>query len=65
MPLALDDLPAAVRGAVTQVRLTCLDAGASFTLDLDRITALHPQLLADVDAEQVERLGGRIESLGR
>jgi hypothetical protein len=61
VPLALDDLPAAVRGAVTQVRLTCLDASAPFTLDLDRITALHPQLLADVDAALVDRLGGRVE----
>ena len=61
MPLALDDLPAAVRGAVTQIRLTCLDASAPFTLDLDRITALHAQLLADVDAALVDRLGGRVE----
>ena len=61
MPLALDDLPAAVRGAVTQIRLTCLDASASFALDLDRITALHPELLADVDAALVDRLGGRVE----
>ena len=62
VPLALDDLQAAVRGAVTQIRLTCLDASASFALDLDRITALRPQLLADVDAALlVDRLGGRVE----
>jgi hypothetical protein len=56
VPLALDDLAAALRGAVTQIRLTCLDAAEPFTLDLDRIAALRPELLADVDAALVARL---------
>ena len=57
VPLALDDLAAAVRGAVTQIRLTCVDASAPFALELDRITALRSELLADVDAALVARLG--------
>lgn len=61
VPLALDDLPASVRGSVSQIRLTCLDASAPFALELDRITALHPELLADVDAALVDRIGGRLE----
>ena len=61
VPLALDDLPAGVRGSVSQIRLTCVDAGAPFALELDRITALRPELLADVDAALVDRIGGRLE----
>ena len=61
VPLALDDLPASVRGAVTQIRLTVLDASVPFALELDRISALHPELLADVDAALVDRLGARLE----
>jgi len=57
VPLALDDLAPAVRGAVTQIRLTCVDAGTPFALDLDRIAAIHPELLADVDAALVAFLG--------
>jgi hypothetical protein len=57
VPFALDDLPAAVRGAVTQLRLTCVDASVPFALELDRVTALRPELLADVDAALAARLG--------
>jgi hypothetical protein len=55
VPLALDDLDPAVRGGVTQIGLTCV--GAPFALDLGPITALRPELLADVDAALVARLG--------
>jgi hypothetical protein len=61
VPLALDDLPAAVRGSVSQIRLTCVDASAPFALELDRITALRPELLADVDAALIDRIGGRLQ----
>jgi len=57
VPLALDDLVPAVRDAVTQIRLTCVDAGTPFALDLDRIAAIHPELLADVDVALVAFLG--------
>jgi hypothetical protein len=57
VPLALDDLAPAVRSAVTQIRLTCVDAAAPFALDLDQLTALRPELLADVDMALVARLG--------
>lgn len=56
VPLGLDDLAPAVRQAVTQIRMTCVDASTPFTLDLDRIAAIHPELLADVDAALVSWL---------
>jgi hypothetical protein len=61
VPLALDDLAPAVRGALTQIRLTCLDGAAPFALDLDRLVAVRPELLGDADAGLVARLGGRVE----
>lgn len=60
VPLALDDLAAGVRGALTQVRLTCVEATAAFTLHLDGVAAISPELLADVDAALVTRLGGEL-----
>ena len=60
VPLALDDLPATVRSALTEIRFTCVDASAPFTLHLDAIAAITPELLADVDAALVARLGGRV-----
>jgi hypothetical protein len=61
VPLALDDLPAAVRGAVTQIRLTVVDASTAFVLHLDRIVAIRDELLGDVDAALLDRLGGKLE----
>lgn len=60
VPLALDDLADAVRGALTQLRFTVLDAATSFTLHLDRIPALGDELLADVDEALLDRLDGRL-----
>jgi hypothetical protein len=57
VPLALDDLAPGVRSGVTQIRMTCIDADAAFALDLDQLIAIRPELLADVDAALVARLG--------
>jgi hypothetical protein len=57
VPLALDDLAAGVRSGVTQIQMTCIAAGVAFALDLDELIALRPELLADVDAALVARLG--------
>jgi hypothetical protein len=61
VPLALDDLPEAVRGALTAIRLTCLDASVPFTTHLDRILAVTSELVADVDAALLDRLGGEVD----
>jgi hypothetical protein len=61
VPLALDDLAPEVRGAVTQIRVTCVDASAPFSVELDAIIAVDAELLSDVDAGLVDRLGGRLE----
>jgi hypothetical protein len=64
VPLALDDLAAGVRGAVTQIRFTCVEATSPFALHLDGIAAISPELLADVDAALVARLGGQLSIRG-
>src|SRR4051812_25741142 len=56
--LALDDLPPAVRGAVTAVRLTVVDAARPVTLLLDRLAAVRESMLADADAALLARLDG-------
>jgi len=61
VPLALDDLAPAVRGSVTQIRFTCVDATTPFALHLDAIAAVRAELLLDVDAALTQRLGGRLQ----
>jgi hypothetical protein len=64
IPLALDDLPAAVRSGVSEIRLTCVGASAPFVVQLDAILAVHEEVLNDVDAALADRIGGRVEIRG-
>ncbi len=64
VPLALDDLPAAVRSALTAISFTCVDASTPFTIHLDRILAVSGELVGDVDAALLDRLGGKLEVAG-
>ncbi len=64
VPLALADLPAAVRSGVTDVRLTCLDADTAWSLDVDAVLAVRPEVLADADAALLARLDGRLQVSG-
>jgi hypothetical protein len=61
VPMSLGDLPAAVRGAVTTLRLTCLDAGTGWSADLDAILAVQPEVLADADAALLARLDQQLQ----
>jgi len=61
VPISLGDLPVGVRGAVTTLRLTCLDAGTGWSADLDAILAVRPEMLADADAALIARLNRRLE----
>jgi hypothetical protein len=54
--LALDDLPAGVRGALTELRLTCTDASTPFQLQLGEIAATRAELLLDVDSALARRV---------
>jgi hypothetical protein len=63
VPLSLADLPDTVRQGVTTIRLTCVDATAAWQMDIDTILAVHPEVLADVDAALLARLDNRL-SLG-
>lgn len=61
VPLALDDLPPAVREAVTAIRFTCVDASVPFALSLGSLRAVSAQLLGDIDAALLDRIGGKLE----
>jgi hypothetical protein len=56
--LSLDDLPAAVAGAVTEVRITCVNTTASYTAWLDDLIACRTEVIADVDAALLSLLDG-------
>lgn len=58
--LALDDLPATVRGAVTELRLTCVHAGDPWSALLDDLLACRPEIVADVSAALLELLDGQL-----
>jgi hypothetical protein len=59
--LALDDLPAAVRDAVTSIRFTCVDASVPFVVGLGSLRAVSAQLLSDIDAALLERIANKLE----
>jgi hypothetical protein len=61
VPLALDDLPAPVRSALTAIRFTCVDAKQPFALTLGTIRAVTQQLLSDADAALLDRVDGKLE----
>lgn len=61
VPISLGDLPDSVRGAVTTLRLTCLDAVTGWSADLDAVLAVRPEMLADADAALLARLDRRLE----
>ena len=54
--LSIDDLPAAVAGAVTRIQLRCVDA--PFTAYVDDLIAVRPLMLADADQVLVDALSG-------
>lgn len=58
--LALDDLPAAVRGSLTRIELRCTDDAGSFICHLDDLAAVREEMLGDVEAALLARLGDRL-----
>lgn len=63
--IGLQDLPAEVRGAVAQLRLTCVEASEAFSLQLGAVGVRAAELLLDVDAALVRRLGSGLTVDGR
>jgi hypothetical protein len=57
--VSLADLPAAVRSAVTEIRITCVDS-RPFVAHLDTIAAINDEMLVDVEDALVRLLGGRL-----
>lgn len=58
--MALDDLPVAIRGAVTQVALFVLPGAGNLTVWLDDLRAANPQMVVDADTALVAALDGGI-----
>jgi hypothetical protein len=54
--LSIRDLPAAVRGATTRLQLRCT-VGAAFSCNVDELFAVRDEMIGDVDAALVSRLG--------
>jgi hypothetical protein len=60
VPLSLADLPLAVAEAATTIRLTCVDASVAWSLTIDAVIAVAPEMLADADHALVDRLDSRL-----
>lgn len=58
--LALDDLPADVRGAVSRLELRCVDDTVPFALLIDDLAAVREEMVADAEAALVAELDGRL-----
>lgn len=59
---ALADLPAAIRGAVTEIEITVTDSnGADHRLTLDALAADLPRMASDVDQGLLIRLNGILQ----
>jgi len=54
--LNIGDLPAAIRGAVTRMRIRCVEATRPFEWFVDDILAVRDQMISDVDAALVALL---------
>lgn len=54
--VSLDDLPGAMRGALTTIELLCLDDSRAFTLRVDEVLAVRPRMVADVEQGLLTRL---------
>ena len=54
--LTVGDLPAAIRGAVTRMRIRCVADSRPFRWYVDDILAVRERMIADVDAALVARL---------
>lgn len=58
--LALDDLPNAIRGALTTIELQIAATDGAHSLHLDGLEAQTPRMVADVDAALVARLDAQL-----
>jgi len=56
----LGELPAAIRGAVDQVELRCVDGSQPFTVWVDDVIGVRDELIGDVEAALVARLENRV-----
>jgi hypothetical protein len=58
--IKLAGLPAAIRGAVNQLQLRCVDATNSFTIWLDDLIAVRDDFFADIEQAFVDRLHNKV-----
>lgn len=57
--IGLGDVPPAIRAAVDRIELRCVD-GRPFTLWVDDVIAVRPEMIGDVEAALVARLHNRV-----
>lgn len=62
--ISLDDLPAAVRGALSVAELRCIDASQPFVASIDEAMAVRPSMLVDVEAALQARLHQKVSVAG-
>ena len=56
--LSLDDLPAGISTAVDTIQLRCVSADPPFTVNIDDVTAVQPEMIADAGRALEGRLSG-------
>ena len=56
--LSIDDLPGAIANAVTLIQLRCISDDPPFIANIDDLTAVLPEMIADSSRAVVSRLGG-------
>jgi len=56
--LGIDDLPGAIRGAMTAIEFRCLALDSAFLSRIDDLTVVRPEMLADADRALQDRLAG-------
>jgi hypothetical protein len=58
--LSIDDLPAAIRGAVTAIELRCIADAVAFSCNVSDIVAVRDAVVTDVDAALLAKLNGTL-----
>ncbi len=62
--VSLGDLSSAVRSALSAIQIGCIDASAPFRCNVAALTAVHEQLLLDLDAALMARLSNQASLAG-
>jgi hypothetical protein len=62
---SLVDLPAQVRSGLTTVELRFVDASAPFSIVVDDLSAVHEEMISDVESALIDRLSDKLVISGK